>query len=378
MSSLPEPAAATTIERVEVYGYELTYAHGSYVMSEGRVLDALQSTIVRVVTADGLAGHGEVCPLGTRYLPAFAEGARAALREICPALVGVDAANLAAVGAAMDGALLGHAYAKSPIDVACWDILGRRAGLPLYALLGGLRAESFPLYVAVPLAPVDEMARFVEARMAEGVRHFQLKLGADPHEDAARAAEVARMLGDQGLLVADANCGWLPQDAVVAARLLDPLDRVYLEQPCRTLEECVAVRRHTTLPMVLDEIILDVRSLLRAVSANALEAFNLKISRVGGLTNARLMRDLADDLGLRVTLEDTWGGDVTTAAVAHLAASTRPEHLLTVSFMNDWTNEHVAGYEPRSANGVGAAPAGPGLGIEVDLEMLGAPLFVSR
>ncbi|MGH3075488.1 MAG: enolase C-terminal domain-like protein, partial [Gaiellales bacterium] len=123
-------------------------------------------------------------------------------------------------------------------------------------------------------------------------------------------------------------------------------------------------------------IILDVPSLLRAVSANALEAFNLKISRVGGLTTARLMRDLAQNLGLRVTLEDTWGGDVTTAAVAHLAASTRPEHLLTVSFMNDWTNEHVAGYEPRSSNGVGAAPTGPGLGIEVDLEMLGEPLFV--
>jgi L-alanine-DL-glutamate epimerase-like enolase superfamily enzyme len=373
---LPEPAAESTIVRVEVYGYELTYAHGSYAMSEGRVLDALESTIVRVVTADGLAGFGEVCPLGTRYLPAFAEGARAALREIGPALVGVDAANLAAVGAAMDGALLGHAYAKSPVDVACWDILGRRAGLPLYALLGGLRAASFPLYVAVPLAPVDEMARFVGERMAEGVRHFQLKLGADPHDDAARAAEVARLLGDQGLLIADANCGWLLQDAVVAARLLDPLDRMYLEQPCRTLEECVAVRRHTTLPMVLDEIILDVPSLLRAVSAHALEAFNLKISRVGGLTNARLMRDLAQDLGLRVTLEDTWGGDVTTAAVAHLAASTRPEHLLTVSFMNDWTNEHVAGYTPRSSSGVGAAPTGPGLGIEVDVERLGEPLFV--
>ncbi len=376
MSSLPEPAAST-IERVEVYGYELTYAHGSYVMSDGRAVDGLPSTIVRVVTVDGLAGYGEVCPLGTRYLPAFAEGARAALREIGPALIGVDAANLGAVGSAMDGALLGHAYAKSPVDIACWDILGRRAGLPLYALLGGLRAASFPLYVAVPLAPADEMARFVAERMAEGVRHFQLKLGADPHDDAARAAEVARLLGDHGLLIADANCGWLPQDAVVAARLLDPLDRVYLEQPCRTLEECVAVRRHTTLPMILDEIILDVPSLLRAVAANGLEAFNLKLSRVGGLSSARLLRDLAVELGLRVTLEDTWGGDVTTAAVAQLAASTRPEHLLTVSFMNDWTNEHVAGYEPRSADGVGAAPSGPGLGIEVDLERLGAPLFTA-
>jgi cis-L-3-hydroxyproline dehydratase len=375
VSTLPEHPDATIV-RVEVYGYRLTYAHGSYVMSEGRVLDALPSTIVRVVTAGGLVGHGEVCPLGTRYLPAFAEGARAALREIAPAMIGVDAANLAAVADAMDGALLGHAYAKSPVDVACWDILGRRAGLPLYVLLGGLRAERFPLYVAVPLAPVEEMARFVEERMAEGVRHFQLKLGADPREDAARAAAVARLLGDQGLLVADANCGWLPQDAVVAARLLDPLDRVYLEQPCRTLEECAAVRRHTTLPMVLDEVILDVPSLLRAVAANALEAFNLKVSRVGGLTSARRMRDLAEGLGLRVTIEDTWGGDVTTAAVAHLAASTRPEHLLTVSFMNDWTNEHIAGYEPRSTNGVGAPPSGPGLGIEVDLDMLGQPLFV--
>jgi len=375
VSSVPERADAT-IARVEVYGYELTYAHGSYVMSEGRVLDALPSTIVRVVTAGGLAGHGEVCPLGTRYLPAFAEGARAALREIGPALIGVDAANLAAVGDAMDRALLGHAYAKSPVDVACWDILGRRTGMPLYALLGGLRTERFPLYVAVPLAPVDEMARFVEERMAGGMRHFQLKLGADPHEDAARAAAVARVVGDQGIVIADANCGWLAQDAVVAARLLDPLDRVYLEQPCRTLEECVAVRRHTTLPLVLDEVILDVPSLMRAVSANALEAFNLKISRVGGLTKARLMRDLAQELGLRVTIEDTWGGDVTTATVAHLAASTRAEHLLTVSFMNDWTNEHLAGHEPRSSNGMGAAPTGPGLGIEVDLERLGEPLFV--
>src|SRR5262245_26195061 len=112
-------------------------------MSEGRVLDTLPSTIVRVVTADGTAGFGESCPLGTRYLPAFAEGARAALREMGPALVGVDAADLGAVADAMDGALMGHAYAKSPVDIACWDILGRRAGLPLYVLLGGLRNERF-------------------------------------------------------------------------------------------------------------------------------------------------------------------------------------------------------------------------------------------
>jgi L-alanine-DL-glutamate epimerase-like enolase superfamily enzyme len=76
-----------------------------------------------------------------------------------------------------------------------------------------------------------------------------------------------------------------------------------------------------------------------------------------------------------LTIEDTWGGDLVTAAVAHLAASTPPDALFTVSFMNDWTNEHVAGYQPRSTSGFGAAPMGPGLGVEVDVDALGEPLL---
>jgi L-alanine-DL-glutamate epimerase-like enolase superfamily enzyme len=106
-----------------------------------------------------------------------------------------------------------------------------------------------------------------------------------------------------------------------------------------------------------------------------MEAINLKISKLGGLTRARQIRELAETLGVRLTIEDTWGGDLVTAAVSHLAASVLPDALFTVSFMNDWTNEHIAGYEPRARNGVGAAPQGPGLGVEVDVEMLGSPLF---
>jgi len=362
------------IARVDVYGYDLTYAHGRYVMSGGRVVESLPSTVVRLTTESGVNGFGEVCPLGPTYLPAHGGGARAALAELAPAILGLSIANLAAVNAAMDRALMGHAYAKSAIDTAAWDALGRTAGLAACDLLGGRLADDFPLYFAVPLSSPDEMTAYVHARRAEGIHRFQLKVGADPREDAERVRHVVESTGSEDVVVADANGGWRLQDAVVAARALDNLERVFLEQPCPTLEECLIVRRRTTLPMVLDECIQDVQSLLRAYEAHALEAFNLKISKVGGLTRAKQMRDLAVSLGLRVTIEDTWGGDLVTAAVSHLAASTPPDTLFTVSFMNDWTNEHIAGYEPRSRAGFGSAPEAPGLGIDVDVALLGKPL----
>jgi L-alanine-DL-glutamate epimerase-like enolase superfamily enzyme len=219
------------------------------------------------------------------------------------------------------------------------------------------------------------MAEFVAREREGGIRRFQAKLGADPADDAERVLAVLDATGPGDAVTGDANGAWRRQDAIMAARLLEGAQRFRLEQPCPTLEECLAVRRLTTLPMVLDEVIVDQATLIRAAGLDAMDQVNLKIGRVGGLLPARLMRDTAVGLGIRLMIEDSWGGDVTTAAVAHLAAGTPADALFAVSFMNDWTNEHIAGYEPRSAGGVGPVPTGPGLGIEVDVASLGAPLF---
>ena len=371
---MPSP---TAIARVDVYAVELTYVHGQYVMSGGRVIDSLQSSVVRVTTADGVEGWGEVCPLGTTYLASHAGGARAALELLAPAVVGLDVTNLAAVNDAMDRALLGHEYAKSPIDVACWDATARSLGVSVTTLLGGVRQDRFPLYIAVPLGSPQEMTDYVLARRAEGIHRFQLKIGGDPAVDGERAKQVIAATGDDDIVVADANCGWRLNDAITAARLMEHLPRLYFEQPCPTMEECIEVRKRTTLPMVYDEVVHDVATLLRAVRDGGAGEFNLKVSKVGGLTKAKLMRDVAQELGIQVTIEDTWGGDIVSATSAALAATTRPESLLTVSFMNDWTNEHVAGYQPRSVNGYGSPLAGPGLGITVDEATLGPPIITA-
>lgn len=364
-----------TIDRIDVFGYELTYAHGDYVMSSGREVNRLPSTVVRVTTRAGAQGFGEVCPLGSTYLPAFGEGARVALRELAPALIGGDATNLADVHRRLDGRLRGHEYAKSALDIACWDAFGKLVGKPVAALLGGVLQRELPLYVAIPLGTPAHMADFVARERSLGIRNFQAKLGADPAEDAQRIAAVLAATGPGDAVIGDANGGWRRQDAITAARLLEGFERFRLEQPCPTLEECLAVRRLSTLPMVLDEVIVDLPTLVRAAGLDAMDQINLKISRVGGLMPARLMRDVAVSLGIRLMIEDSWGGDLVTAAVAHLAAGTPPEALFAVSFMNDWTMEHIAGYQPRSDRGLGPVPDGPGLGIEVDVAGLGTPLY---
>jgi cis-L-3-hydroxyproline dehydratase len=363
------------VVRLDVYGYDVTYVDGAFELSGGRIVASLPSTVVRVTTDEGITGFGETCPLGAAYLPAHGEGARAALRELGPAVLGLDPREASVLADRLDARLLGHEYAKSAIDVACWDAAGRASAVPVCVLLGGRRLESYPLYAAIPLGPAAKMAAEVERLRAEGVRQFQLKLGTEPRADAARVHAVLEATGDDDLVIADANGGWRAQDAVVAARLLEPLGRVYFEQPCPTLEECLYVRRLTTLPLILDEVITDVPMLLRAFEARGMDGINLKISKIGGLTRARQVRELCERLGIALTIEDTWGGDIVTAAVSHLAASTHGQTLFSVSFINDVVDEHVAGYRPRSERFVGAAPTGAGLGIEIDVDLLGEPLF---
>jgi L-alanine-DL-glutamate epimerase-like enolase superfamily enzyme len=359
---------------LDCFGYELRYAHGEYVMSGGRAAASQIGTLVRLRTDESIDGWGEITPLGSTYLPTFAEGVRTALRFLAPHLLGLDPTNISSLRRTMDAVLMGHQYAKSAIDIACWDLRGKAAGLPISALFGGVLQEDFPVYEAVPLGSPESMASFVERRSTAGIKRFQLKVGNNPHDDAARTRAVVQTAADDTIIVADSNGGWSLLDARIAMNSMADLP-VFIEQPCRTTEDSVLASRGNKLPLVLDESIVTLSDLYEAKRSAGVSSVNIKISRVGGLTSAALMRDVMQELNLMVSVEDMWGGDLITTAVSHLAASTRPESLLMTSFMNDWTDGHIAGYQPRSVNGRGSAPTGPGLGIEIDTSLLGEPLF---
>jgi L-alanine-DL-glutamate epimerase-like enolase superfamily enzyme len=361
------------ITEIKIYQIDLPLKEGRYNWSNGNFVEVFDSTIVEIMTDEGIAGYAECCPLGSAYLPSYALGARSGLAELCPHLIGQDPLNIGEINRVMDAALRGHPYAKAPIDIACWDLLGLATGQPVYTLLGGAAQDDVVLYRAISQEAPEIMAKKIETYAAEGYTKFQLKVGGDANDDIDRIHATREVLKPSDLLVADANTGWTRHEAARVVGAISSLD-VYVEQPCLTYEECMSIRRRTTLPFVLDEVIDTPNTLVRGIAEDAMDVINLKISKVGGLTKAKLMRDLCVQHGIPMTIEDTWGGDITTAAIAHLARSTPSEFTFSATDFNSYGTVDIAKGAPKRVNGRMTAPDRPGLGITPIFETLGAPV----
>jgi L-alanine-DL-glutamate epimerase-like enolase superfamily enzyme len=358
------------ISAIRVYQVDLPLVEGRYSWSEGKFVEVFDSTVVELLTDDGNSGVGEVCPLGPFYLPAFGPGARAGIGELASTLLGQDPTAIGPINQLMDRALLGHPYVKSAIDMACWDLLGKTTGKSVCDLMGGKFGDSVALYRAISQRPADEMAENVAAHRADGYTKFQLKVGGRPGEDIDRIHAAADILTEGEVLVADANTGWRVDDAVRVVNAVRDRD-VYIEQPCRSYEHCLSIRKRTTLPFILDENIDGIAALLRGHRDGAMDVINLKISKVGGLTKARQIRDLCVSLNIPMTIEDSWGGDIITAAIAHLAHSTPEPMRFSATDFNSYVSVQNASGAPQRVSGHMVASEEPGLGVELSMDALG-------
>jgi L-alanine-DL-glutamate epimerase-like enolase superfamily enzyme len=362
------------ITRILAFRIELPLNEGGYRFSGGRSIGSYDSTVVRIETDAGVVGYGEVCPLGPAYLPAYANGVRAGIAELGPHLIGCDPTELSVVSCVMDRHMKGHPYVKSPIDIACWDILGKAAGVPVSTLLGGRQGDAIRCYRAISQDTPEQMALRVAHYRADGYHSFQLKVGSDVATDIGRIETVAAGLQPDEILVADANTGWLPHEAARVVHAVRGLD-LYIEQPCLTFKDNLEIRRKTHHPFVLDESIDSVASLLDAYGARAMDVLNIKISKYGGLTMARQVRDLCVAMGIGMTIEDSGGGDIVTAAITHLAHSTPEKFRFNCSDCNSYVALDIAQDAPRRVGGQIRAPMGPGLGITPNVQLLGRPII---
>ncbi len=364
------------IAEIHIFQVDLPVKDGPYTMS-GTSLDAVDTTLIKLVTDSGQIGWGETCPLGSTYAPAHSKGARAALDQMAPGLIGTDAAVRPAQYR-MDQLLAGHNYAKAAIDIAVHDALARALNIPVTTLLGGAVRTRLPAYYAIGLKTPEMATSIAKAKIAEGFRRLQLKVGRqDPKEDIAVITRVSEVAGPAGVqLVVDANRGWRVAEAIKISQACRDIPMV-IEQPCDTLSEIRQLRPHLCHLLYLDEAVTDLDTALLIMAEGLADGFGLKLTRMGGLSAMTTMRDMLAARNLPHTCDDSWGSDIIAAACVHMAATVLPAQLDGVWTAGSYINSPI---ETEGAvtinNGFIDLPAGPGLGVWPNEKALGAPVAV--
>jgi len=369
------------IIRVEVYQVDLPYAGGTYRLSGGRTYESFDATYVRVLTDTGLDGWGESTPFGSSYLAAHAKGVRAGLEELAPAVLGHDPRLTDRLNDTMDRALAGHNHAKTPIDVACWDIFGKSTGMPVCDLLGGRIPGAVPVISSIGSDTPEAMRANVARHRARGFRGHSIKIGASETEGGPilDAERISTCLADRKpgeWFLADANGGLTVEHALrMLAQLPSGLDFV-LEAPCASWRETQSLRQRCNVPLLLDELIQTDEDIIQAIANDTCDGIGLKISKQGGLTRTRRQREICRAAGLVTSVQDTVGSDIAFAAVLHMAQSTPRQMLRMALDTRSMVSVTTAAFDAPIVNGGVQAPNLPGLGIAPDLNVLGSPIAI--
>ncbi|MEM8837300.1 MAG: enolase C-terminal domain-like protein [Pseudomonadota bacterium] len=347
----------------------------SYYLSGGRLkFEVLDATFVRLETDNGFVGWGEGTPWGHTYVPAHGPGIRAGIETMAYAILGQDPRKLDHLERAMDVALPGHLYAKAPIDLAAWDICGKAFGLPISDLLGGRDENGRAIASSVSSGSPDEMISLIHDFRARGYVAHSVKVGGDIDLDLARirAIEDARLPGEQ--ILYDVNRAWTRREASIVMNAVRYLG-VTFEQPCETLDDIAALRSVTTSPISVDESLVTLQDMTRIARDGLADVVNIKLNRVGGLTKARRLRDLALFHGFQIYVMATGGSVLADAEAAHLAQTVPSTACLGTWACQDMIDVDIAdGRGPRNRDGYLTASAEPGLGVEPDESALGTPI----
>lgn len=363
------------ISRISVYQKDLPLKN-PYWLSGGRLrFDVLDATFVKIETGEGITGWAEATPWGHTYLPAHGPGIRAAIQTMAPSLIGLDPRQLEVIERTMDLCLPGHLYAKQPIDLACWDILGKSTHLPIADLLGGRRATGTPAASSISTGTPDEMIALIESYRQSGYVAHSVKVGgSDTDHDIERIRAIENNRLPDEIILYDVNRAWTRREASIVMNSVADLG-VTFEQPGETLDDLAAIRQVTRSPVSVDESLVTLADAVRIAHDGIADVFGIKINRVGGLTKARRIRDIGHAFGIQMFVMATGGSVMADNEAAHLAQTIQPELLRACWSCQDMLDVDIApGKGPRCVDGYITIDQSPGLGVEPDETLLGDPV----
>jgi L-alanine-DL-glutamate epimerase-like enolase superfamily enzyme len=328
--------------------------------------DASSFVLVRVLTEDGVAGHGEVSATAAWSGEDHVTATHYVRDLIGPMLVGRPLAPVAAHTALMDRYLGGNPFTKAGVNTALWDALGRTLGLPVATLLGGPFRDEIPVKISLS-GDGDDLRAGYEAAVSLGFRAFKVKVGREPKTDAARVALARELAGDDAYIGVDANGGWTRSAAAKAVRMMAPSGIAFVEQPVRASDlDGMRSLRSLGVPVVADEAVYTDADVIRVAQMDAADVVSVYVGKSSGLERAVRSAALASLHGLDVVIGSNGEMGIGAAAQAHVACAcerlgTTPCGITGHHFYEDEPTLE----SPLDIDGVRARlPAGPGLGVE--------------
>jgi len=330
--------------------------------------------IVKLIADDGSVGVGEIGPL-PEFSGESGETCLAVTRDLlAPAIIGQDPFNVELIIERLETAVKANHLAKSAVDFALYDLLGKLLQVPVYKLLGGRYRGKVPLAWAMGMKSPELMAEEAREMVAKGYRCLKLKVGLDPKMDVERVKAVREAVGESIAIRADANQAYSPDTAIRVIKKLEPYDLQYVEQPVPhwDIDGLAKVTEAVDMLIMADESIFSIHDAVNIVKREAADILNLKVGKVGGLNLSRKVAAFAEaaDVPCMVgSMLELWVG---TAAGVHFAAATR-----NVSFECELVGPMYYTYDVvkeglRVDEGAIEVPDKPGLGLEIDEEKLRA------
>ncbi len=230
-------------------------------------------------------------------------------------------------------------------------------------------------YHVVSIGRPQQQAAMAADLQDAGHTRLQLKAGGRHiDEDVESIRTVAAVVRPGTDLVVDVNRGWTVEEAIRVSIACDGIPMA-IEQPCRTLDECSRARPHLRHPLLVDESATDLATIARAITGGHVDGLGMKLTRIGGITAMRAVRDLCASTGTPSSCDDSWGGDIIASACVHLGSTFAPHLSRGAWIAAPYIEGHYdAENGPRIENGRVSIPAGPGLGIAIEDGSFGEPI----
>lgn len=333
------------------------------------------NVIVRLVTDDGLVGYGEATPQAAFTTETQASIVEAIEQVAARSLVGRDAVDPVVLITGLARQLPRAPFTLTAVDLALWDLLGKASGMPVAALLGGRYRDRVPVHGSVGWGPAEDMVRVAQQQIEAGFTTLKLYAGRGALDaDLERLRAVRNVVPDTVAFMLDINGQWTMHDCERAFPTLKELGVVVLEQPISAADLGGQARVTALAPMVVaaDEAVYSPEDVFAIARDRRAHAVNLGLSKLGGLQRAHQCALVAEASMTTVLIGSVLELGIATAAGLHLAASIEklpfPSYLIgPIKYRQD-----VASPSLQVDNGCVRLPQGPGLGIDVDDELLAA------